>query len=243
MSLGSLSINLNLETVQFQNALNKSNQQTLKFAKQFEVNLSKAQTKARQFSERTTQYLSNIEKAANNINSTTKWGFRFENLGRIQEFARQTIAMMDGYTELQNRMRLVTNSQLEMAAATETVFDIALRTNQSLGSTSEVYQRFAKNAQRLGISQSDVAELTETVAKTVAMSGASAASAQASLMQFGQAMAAGQLRGEELNSVMEQTPALAQAIADGLGVSVGALRDMGKNGKLEISKIIDALKK
>lgn len=80
MSLGSLSINLNLETVQFQNALNKSNQQTLKFAKQFEVNLSKAQTKARQFSERTTQYLSNIEKAANNINSTTKWGFRFENL-------------------------------------------------------------------------------------------------------------------------------------------------------------------
>ena len=55
-------------------------------------------------------------------------------------------------------------------------------------------------------------------------------------MQFGQALASGELRGAELNSVMEQTPALAQAIADGLGVSVGALKDMGKNGELSINK-------
>ena len=62
-------------------------------------------------------------------------------------------------------------------------------------------------------------------------------------MQFGQAMANGELRGDELNSVMEQTPALAQAIADGLGVSVGALKYMGKNGELQISKVIEALQK
>ena len=62
-------------------------------------------------------------------------------------------------------------------------------------------------------------------------------------MQFGQAMASGELRGAELNSVMEQTPGLAQAIADGLGVSVGALKDMGKNGELQIPKVIAALQK
>lgn len=242
-SLGSLYIGLSLDTVQFQNGLSKSEYQTRKFTRQFEANFSRAQEKARQFSERTTQYLNNIEKAANNINSTTKWSFRLDNLGRVQDLSKQAIAMMDSYTELQNRIRLVTHSQTEMAQATESVFDISSRTNQAVGATAQIYQRFAKNADTLNISQQKVVELTETVSKAVALSGAAQASSEAALMQFGQALASGELRGAELNSVMEQTPALAQAIADGLGVSVGALKDMGKNGELSINKVITALEK
>lgn len=242
-SLGSLYIGLSLDTVQFQNGLSKSEYQTRKFTRQFEANFSRAQEKARQFSERTTQYLNNIEKAANNINSTTKWSFRLDNLGRAQDLSKQAIAMMDSYTELQNRIRLVTHSQTEMAQATESVFDISSRTNQAVGATAQIYQRFAKNADTLNISQQKVVELTETVSKAVALSGAAQASSEAALMQFGQALASGELRGAELNSVMEQTPALAQAIADGLGVSVGALKDMGKNGELSINKVITALEK
>lgn len=242
-SLGSLYIGLSLDTVQFQNGLSKSEYQTRKFTRQFEANFSRAQEKARQFSERTTQYLNNIEKAANNINSTTKWSFRLDNLGRAQDLSKQAIAMMDSYTELQNRIRLVTHSQTEMAQATESVFDISSRTNQSVGATAQIYQRFAQNADRLNLSQLQVAELTETVAKSVAISGASAGAAEAALMQFGQALGSAELRGDELNSVIEQTPPLAQAIADGLGVSVGALKDMGKNGELSINKVITALEK
>ena len=246
-SLGNLNISLNLETVQFQQGLSKSAYQSKKFSKDFQVNLSAAQSRARQFSERTTEYLNNIERAANSINKTANIGL-FSNIagwatGNLSAAASQTLKYADSYTKLQNRMRLVTDSQNEMVAATESVFDIALRTDQAVGATSEVYQRFAKNAETLKISQAEVAELTETVSKAVAMSGASSASAEAALMQFGQAMANGELRGDELNSVMEQTPALAQAIADGLGVSVGALKYMGKNGELQISKVIEALQK
>ncbi|STO71541.1 phage-like minor tail protein [Avibacterium paragallinarum] len=246
-SLGSLNIRLGLDSVQFQQSLSKSAYQSQKFAKQFEVNLSAAQNKARQFSERTTEYLNNIERAAISINKTTSRTF-FTSIAswagnNLSSAASQTLRYADSYTELQNRMRLVTDSQNEMAAVTNTVFDISLRTNQAVSATAEVYQRFAKNAEQLGLSQENVASLTETVSKSVAMSGASAASAEAALMQFGQAMASGELRGDELNSVMEQTPALAQAIADGLGVSVGTLKDMGKNGELQISKVIAALQK
>ncbi|MEE3731772.1 Phage-related minor tail protein [Mannheimia haemolytica] len=246
-SLGNLNISLSLETVQFQQGLNKSAYQSQKFSREFQVNLSAAQNKARQFSERTTQYLNNIERAATSINKTANISL-FSSIANwagnnLVSAASQTLKYADSYTELQNRMRLVTDSQNEMVAATNTVFDISLRTNQAVGATSEVYQRFAKNADTLKISQKQVAELTETVSKAVAMSGASSASAEAALMQFGQAMASGELRGAELNSVMEQTPALAQAIADGLGVSVGALKDMGKNGELQISKVIEALQK
>src|SRR5690606_34645621 len=124
----------------------------------------------------------------------------------------------DAFTGLQNRLRLVTDSQTELYQATNDLFDISLRTAQNIDSTAQVYQRFAQNADRLGISLTDVADLTDTVSKAVAISGSSAESAQAALVQFGQALASGTLRGEELNSVLEQAPGLAQAIADGLNV-------------------------
>ncbi|MEQ4913163.1 phage tail tape measure protein, partial [Proteus terrae] len=149
----------------------------------------------------------------------------------------------DSWTELQNRLKLVTESSVELNKATHAVYDIAQKTYQSLDATAQVYQRFADNADRLGLSQQKVAELTETVSKAVAISGASATAAQAALTQFGQALASGQLRGEELNSVMEQTPALAKAIADGMGVSVGELRKKAQDGEMTIEKVIQALER
>ncbi|MBU0294231.1 tape measure protein, partial [Acinetobacter baumannii] len=76
----------------------------------------------------------------------------------------------------------------------------------------------------------------------VAISGASAEAADAALVQFGQALASGTLRGEELNSVMEQTPALAKAIAKGMGITVGELRSVAAEGKITSQEIVKALK-
>ncbi|HHF5225820.1 TPA: tape measure protein [Haemophilus influenzae] len=246
-SLGSLNILLSLDSIQFNQALDKSSYQTQKFAKQFELNFTKAQAKAKQFSERTTQYLNNIEKAANTINKTTSrtfWAGIVSSGGSyLSSGISDVIKYADSYTELQNRIRLVTNSQTAMVAATESVFDISLKTNQAVGATAQIYQRFAQNADRLNLSQLQVSELTETVAKSVAISGASASAAEAALTQFGQALASGVFRGDEFNSVMEQTPGLATAIAKGLGGTTGELRIMAGEGKLTAKVLIEALEK
>lgn len=246
-SLGSLNILLSLDSIQFNQALDKSSYQTQKFAKQFELNFTKAQAKAKQFSERTTQYLNNIEKAANTINKTTSrtfWAGIISSGGSyLSSGISDVIKYADSYTELQNRIRLVTNSQTAMVAATESVFDISLKTNQAVGATAQIYQRFAQNADRLNLSQLQVSELTETVAKSVAISGASAGAAEAALMQFGQALGSAELRGDELNSVIEQTPGLADAIAKGLGVTTGELKNLAKAGQLDIHTVIQALVK
>lgn len=246
-SLGSLNILLSLDSIQFNQALDKSSYQTQKFAKQFELNFTKAQAKAKQFSERTTQYLNNIEKAANTINKTTKntfWaGIVSSGSSYLSSGISDVMKYADSYTELQNRIRLVTNSQTAMVAATESVFDISLKTNQAVGATAQIYQRFAQNADRLNLSQLQVSELTETVAKSVAISGASAGAAEAALMQFGQALGSAELRGDELNSVIEQTPGLADAIAKGLGVTTGELKNLAKAGQLDIHTVIQALVK
>lgn len=151
------------------------------------------------------------------------------------------VSKIDAWTGLQNRLKLVTNSQIELNKAMSDTFEIAQKTRQSWDAAAQVYQGFANNAKTLGLNMQETARLTETVSKAVAISGASAASAEAALVQFNQALASGTLRGEELNSVMEQTPGLARAIAQGMGITIGQLRSVAAEGKITSEVLVKAL--
>ena len=242
-SLGSLNIYLSLETAQFQQALSKSTAQTQHFTKTFVVDMDKAQRSARQFADRTTAYLGNIEKAANNINKAAKWDFRFDNIDRVKSAAKEFIKLADSHTELSNKIKLVSENELQHAQAMSAVYDISMKTAQSTQAVSSVYQTFAQNAKELGINQRQVAEVTETISKAVSVSGASATEAQNSLTQFGQVLLMGKFRAQEYNSVMTQTPAVMQAIARGLGVTMAELKAMSDDGKLTTDKIIQGLER
>ncbi|WP_368879586.1 tape measure protein [Proteus terrae] len=228
-ALGRLNIDLTLNTANFTNAINRSQRQTEQFGQSIRVSLQAITVQQERM-----------------VLQTAKSSALFARFASVTASAlsiHQVINYADSWTELQNRLKLVTESSVELNKATQAVYDIAQKTYQSLDATAQVYQRFADNADRLGLSQQKVAELTETVSKAVAISGASATAAQAALTQFGQALASGQLRGEELNSVMEQTPALAKAIADGMGVSVGEPRKKAQDGEMTIEKVIQALER
>ncbi|WP_312920137.1 tape measure protein [Stutzerimonas nitrititolerans] len=154
---------------------------------------------------------------------------------------REVIRAADQYANLTNRLRLVTSTSEQLAYAQQAVMRSALETYQPLETTAEVYQRIAQNASKLGLSFAEVEAITKTVSRTIALSGADTQTAAGAMRQFGQALASGSLRGDELNSILEGTPALAQAIARGLGVSTGELRKMGAEGQLTASRIIQGL--
>lgn len=147
----------------------------------------------------------------------------------------------EAYTSLTSRMLLVTEGSVQLAAAQKAVFSIAQSSYQPLTATAELYQRIATNQKELKLSGEGVAGIVGTISKTMAISGANAASANAALIQLGQAFASGVLRGEELNSVMEQAPALSQAIAAGMGRTVGELRTLGQAGLLTADSVVKAL--
>ncbi|VXA55303.1 conserved hypothetical protein [Acinetobacter proteolyticus] len=153
------------------------------------------------------------------------------------------VSKMDTYTGLQNKLKLVTDSQIALNQAMQDTFKIAQNTGQAWESVSQIYQRFSDNAKRLNLNQAKTAELTDTVSKAIAISGGSASSAEAALIQFSQALASNVLRGEELNSVMEQAPGLAKAIAQGMGITVGQLRSVAAEGKITGDVLVDALGK
>ncbi|HEN9507354.1 TPA: tape measure protein [Acinetobacter baumannii] len=207
-------------------------------------------------SEVTKQATQQVQKYGQEIKTTTQELDKQEKSARSYSTAIKSLAgymaglvtinaainNMDTYTGLQNRLKLVTNNQAELNKATEDTFQIAQKTYSAWDSVLQVYQRFSDNAKTLNLTMDDTARLTETVSKAVAISGASAEAADAALVQFGQALASGTLRGEELNSVMEQTPALAKAIAQGMGITVGQLRSVAAEGKITSKEIVKALK-
>lgn len=154
---------------------------------------------------------------------------------------RAFVQAADAVTVLQNQLRLATGSVQTATAAYNQLFEIAQRSRVSFTELGGTFASIARASESLGLSQQQLLTLTETIGNAVTVSGASAQASQAALIQLGQGLASGVLRGEELNSILEQTPRLARALADGLGVSVGALRTLGQEGKLTAETVIGAL--
>ncbi|MEW8420127.1 MAG: tape measure protein [Candidatus Thiodiazotropha endolucinida] len=156
---------------------------------------------------------------------------------------RELAEAADQYKGLQARLQLAVTSQEAFNRAESELFDIAQRNRAPLAETVTLYAKLAPSIRSLGREQQDAFAVTEAINQSVALSGASAEAASGALLQFGQALAAGQLRGDEFNSVIEQTPRLAQAIADGLGVPLGALRSLAHEGKLTADVVLNSLLK
>ena len=156
---------------------------------------------------------------------------------------RELQQMADTYTLITNRLRLVTTGAANLAAINDRLFASAQRTRTSYEATVDLYARVARNAGALGLSQERLLSITETVNQAIRVSGGSAQEAAAGVRQFGQALGSGALRGDELISVLENMPRLAQAIADGMGVTIGELRQLGADGELTSQRIVDALEK
>ena len=110
-----------------------------------------------------------------------------------------------------------------------------------LSATAEVYQRLAAANDTLNLSQERLINISRTLNQAVIVSGVSAETAGAALVQFGQGLASSELRGQELRSVLEQLPRLAQLISDDLGVTRGDLLRLGAAGQLTSTRLIQAL--
>lgn len=142
------------------------------------------------------------------------------------------IRMADEYTKFNAQIKLATQSQREYAAAVDDVRRIATTAQQDLAATGTLYARIANGTRELGVQQKQVAAITETVNLALKVSGATAAESASAQLQLSQAFASGTLRGEEFNAVNEAAPRLMKALADGMGVPIGALREMASEGKI-----------
>lgn len=154
--------------------------------------------------------------------------------------AGELIRLLDTFTNLQNRLRATGLEAQNLSAVYRELLGVANSTRQSFEGTVETYSRLANSAKDMGLSQQELITFTKSLNQAIALSGASATEAQAGMIQLAQGMASGVLRGDELNSVLEQLPTVADVIAKQLNVTRGQLRQMGQDGKITADIIFDA---
>ena len=130
------------------------------------------------------------------------------------------IKMADTFTSIESKLKLATKSTNEFSTAQRELFLVAQESRVAFESTVDLYSKLAISTENLKLKQSDLLRVTETINKSGLIGGGSKEGINAALVQLGQGFASGTLRGEELNSVMEQTPRLAKAIAEGMGDDV-----------------------
>ena len=147
----------------------------------------------------------------------------------------------DSLTNLENRIALVTGRGKDLDKTMNKLFKIAKATRGDIGGSAETFNRFGLALKESGKGAEEILKAVESVNKAVAISGSGAESARAALFQLGQGLASGQLRGQELNSVLEQAPRLAQAIADEMGAPLGALRKLAEQGQVTTEVVFNAL--
>jgi len=177
------------------------------------------------------------------------------------------VRLTDTLTNFENRLKLVTSSEQQLIAVEKELFEIAIRTRSAYEGTAETFNRTALAVRGLGFSLQDTLRFTETLNKATILSGASVREANAAMIQLSQGLAAGRLNGDELRSVLEQLPFVADLIgaelirlgvisSNALGNDAatnaeilsntlvntrGEMRRLGREGKLATDIVVDSL--
>ncbi|MFA6315743.1 MAG: tape measure protein, partial [Candidatus Paceibacterota bacterium] len=155
--------------------------------------------------------------------------------------ARKSVEMADSWKLASARMSLVATGTNQLREAENGLFEVSQKTRSGYIESVNLYTRMARALKDTNFNQQDFLQITETVNKTLRISGASTSEASAGVLQFSQALASGKLAGDEFKSISENIPRLAEAIAKGMGVPRAALKEMAAEGKLTTEKIAEAL--
>lgn len=154
---------------------------------------------------------------------------------------RQLVTYADAYTNIQNRLRVVTEGTEQLTRVTAELLQVANATRSEYEATATLFSTLTRSTQELGISEERLIAITSTINQSFAVAGASAQEASNAIRQLSQGLASGALRGDEFNSVAEQAPGILRAVAAETGKTVGELREFAAEGGITSELLIRAI--
>lgn len=206
-------------------------------------------------SQRATKAVERIGTAVDHVKNKSVPGLmgRLQGLGGAIQVAAVVTALgaymrlSDGISTATAQLRLATRTQEQLNKAQRDAYAIAQKQGVAYTAIATLLAKTTKAATAMGNEMGRAQELganaTAAIAAGIKVSGTSSAAATAGILQLSQALSSGVLRGDELNSVMENIPAVGDAIAKQMGITTGELRKMGAEGKLTSEAVISALEK
>lgn len=188
-----------------------------------------------------------IEKSTEAVNS--KIGGVIKSIIALGSILSTTLAVSsfnrvaDDLTKVQSRLKLVIKDSDTLILRQKQLYQIARVTGSALGETAGLYVDFTKALEKRGVSQEKILAAISTIQKGGVLSGSSREALRGGLIQLTQGIASGTIRGEELNSVLEQMKFLSVGLQETLGMSTGQLRKFAEEGKLTTEVFLDVISK
>ncbi|WP_312530740.1 tape measure protein, partial [Paracoccus sp. (in: a-proteobacteria)] len=154
---------------------------------------------------------------------------------------REVARYADAWTVAGNKTAAAGQIAGMQARSLEDLNKIADETRSGISDTVDLYAKLMRSAGGVAKSELEIARATEIVNKAFKAGGAAASEQQAGILQLSQGLGSGVLQGDELRSVRENAPILAQAIADYYGVSIAGLKKLGEEGRITAEGVFKAI--
>ena len=184
-------------------------------------------------------------------NASTQVNKIFDDLGRRASAsiaaigaavgAKELVGLSDSWTTLNNKVAAVSQSTGMQARSMSDLVKGADDARSGIEAYTDLYTKLMRSASGVAKNEEEIARATNIVSKAFVAGGAAASEQAASILQLGQALSSGILQGDELHSLRENAPLLAEAIAKEFNTTVGALKDLGAEGKLTADRVFKAI--
>lgn len=147
----------------------------------------------------------------------------------------------DAWTSIGNQLAAASQISGMQARSLQDLNKLANESRSGIEATANLYARLMRSTAGVAKSEEEIAKATDAVNKAFKAGGAAASEQAAGIMQLGQALGSGFLQGDELRSIRENAPLVAQAIADEFKTTIAGLKDLGAEGKLTSDRVFKAL--
>ena len=153
----------------------------------------------------------------------------------------QIVQLTDAYQRFEQRVDSVTKTVAISNAVQEQLYRVANLTYTAVETQGILFQRFDPIMARYGQTIAQTIEFQTNLSKAISLSGATASETQGALIQLAQA-ASGNFKtsAQELNSILEQAPKVAEVFAQQIGISQDQLKKVAKEGELSTKDLIAA---
>ena len=157
--------------------------------------------------------------------------------------AREVIRYADAWTVAGNKIAAASEVSGIQARSLSEINDIAAETRSGIEETTDLYAKLLRATKDVAKSEEEVARATTIVNKAFKAGGAAASEQAAGILQLAQGLSSGVLQGDELRSLRENAPLVAQAIADEFETTIGGLKELGAEGELTAARVFKAILK
>lgn len=154
---------------------------------------------------------------------------------------KKLIELSDQMTSTTARLNFMVDDGGSVGALEAKIMASAQRSRAAYLDTASAIASMGANAGAAFSSNDELIAFMEQVNKQFVIGGASAQGQAAAMLQLTQAMAAGALRGEELNSILENAPGIARAIEQYMGIAEGSIKSYAEKGAVSATVVKNAL--